>query len=317
MRVDLKRRSRGGYVLLIVLAVLVLMVTALSQLSTLSLRRALAAADAEVRLQQRVGAESIERVLLRRAAGLFDTLEQAAEQRASSATPRPHSIRAAVTFGGVTFDVVVADEDAKLNLNRIYHEAGKQRADRVIAELVGPLAARAIRTQPAVRPTPSATIASRDDGDDADSAEPTKVPPAFRGWGEVFDLKRLAEVTGSAAALPNVIEQITCWGSGSVNIRRASDDAIRAAAACILSDGAARRLLRRYRDNPNVPLEVLVIDEATNEADRVALRRLLGETSTHFSLWLDASTPARRSLRRFSVMRLTDEGVSTNERFSF
>jgi hypothetical protein len=315
-------------VLLLVLAVLVLMVAALSQLSTISLRRALAAADEQVRLQQRVGAESIERALLPRAAALFDARQKAAEQQLSldATNPPPGSspyrIRAAVSFGGVTFDVVLADEDAKLNLNRVYHAAGKQRVDRAVAELSGPVAARALRTLPAVRPLPQSGIGQREDFDDADDEDDgdegdEKIPRAFRSWGEVFDLPRLAAVAGTDAALPNVTQSITCWGGGALNLRRASDEAIRAAAACILSEGAARRLVSRYRDNPAVPLEVLLVGEATSESERIRLRRMLGESSSHFSLWLDASTTSRRSLRRFSVMQLTEDGVTINERFSF
>ncbi len=322
---DAVGQPRRGYVLLLVLAVLVLLVTALAQLSTISIRRALAAADAQVRLQQRVGAESIERALLPRAAALFDTRQQAAEQQLQfGETTGPldssrYRIRDAVTFGGITFDVVLADEDAKLNLNRVYHAAGKSRVDQAVRDLVGPIAARAARTLPAVRPIPESPLGGRDESEDAadQAAAAEEIPRAFRSWGEVFDLRRLAAVSGSDAALPNVTEQITCWGGGALNVPRASDEAIRAAAACILSDGAARRLVSRYRDNPAVPLEVLLVGEATSESERIALRRLLGQSSTHFSLWLDASTPARRSLRRFSVMRLTDDGITTNERFSF
>ncbi|MCA9140009.1 MAG: hypothetical protein KDB00_24720, partial [Planctomycetales bacterium] len=113
---------RGGYVLLMVLAVLVLMVTVLATLSKLSLRRALAAADAQVRLQQRLGAESIEKALLPQAGKIFETLEEQTEQIRESTgnvVPTPKQIRHAFTMGGVTFDIVLADEDAKLNLNQV------------------------------------------------------------------------------------------------------------------------------------------------------------------------------------------------------
>jgi len=123
-------RRRSGYVLLAVLAVMVLIVTVLATLSKLSLRRALAAADAQVRLQQRLGAESIEKILLPQVGRVFDRLEkQADEARATTgiADPIPRLIRGAVTIGGVTFDVIIADEDAKLNVNQVYHMTGKPR----------------------------------------------------------------------------------------------------------------------------------------------------------------------------------------------
>lgn len=307
-------RRRRGYVLLLVIGVLVLMVTTLAELSQISMRRALAAADARVRLQQRIGAESLERALLKRAGSVFQTLEDQA--REPPETVVPHQLRNAVTFGGVTFDVVLSDEDAKINVNQIYHATGPERMTRSLAELVGPTAFRAVRPLPAVRPNPTAIEPDRTQSSDA-GEEPSEVPRAFRGWGEVFDLIELAEITGSDAALPNLTGDITCWGGGALNIRRASDPAIEAAAACVLGDAGARRLVSRYRENPNASLEILIVGEAKRETDRTKLRRMLGETSTHFSVWVDASSPARHSERSFSVTRLTDDGITLNERFSF
>lgn len=308
-------RRRGGYVLLAVLAVLVLMVTILATLSKLSLRRALAAADAQVHLQQRVGADSIEKVLLPRAAKLFDDLEQQAEEirkTTGTAPPIPRQIRSAVTFGGVTFDVVIADEDAKLNVNQVYHMTGPARTESTLRDVTGPLSARSVRLLPATRPLTELLLESA-----TDSEEDAEIPRAFRSWGEVFDLTRLADGWGSDAALPTVTAEITCWGGGGLNIRRASDTSIRSAAACVLSDAGADRLLSRYRESPTMSLGILVQQEAKTESERLRLRRMLAETSTHFSLWIDASAIARGSMRTFSVMRKTDDGLTINERFAF
>ena len=315
------RIVRRGYVLLAVLAVLVLVMTALTTLSKLSLNRALAAADAQRRLQQRLGANSIEQALLPRAAGIFDRLEKQSEERrvaTGTAVPFPKTIRQAVTLNGVTYDVMIADEDAKLNLNQIYHLVGPARTQSAIAEVVGPSARRVIRLTPATRPMKEELMAeSVGDQDDESAPSENAIPRAFRSWGEVFDLTALSAAFGNDAALPNLTGEITCWGSGAVNIRRASDKSIQAAAAGVLSQAGADRFVSRYRENPTGSLEVLIQREANSETDRRRLRKMISETSTHFSLWIDASTTARKSLRSFSVLQQSDEGTTTNERFDF
>lgn len=329
-----RTRRRSGYVLLAVLAVLVLMVTVLATLSKLSLRRALAAADAQVRLQQRLGADSIEAALLPAAVGVFAQLEEQSDKawiETETVVPVSRQIRDAVTIGGVTFDVVIADEDAKLNLNQVYHMVGKQKTKSTLDDLVGPTARRAIRMLPATRPMTNELMESASTGEtdddssvntSSDSSDETEsplveIPRAFRSWGEVFDLSILSSVFGTDTALPNATSEITCWGGGGLNIRRASDTSIQAAAACVLSDAGARRLVSRYRESPAMSLEILVQQEAKTETERLRLRRMLAETSTHFSLWIDASTTARRSTRTFSVMRKTEDGTLINERFAF
>ena len=307
--------KRSGYVLLLVVAVMVLLMTALAALSKTSLKRALAASDARIRLQQRLGSESLEQILLQEAAGVFDRLEKAAEkERKGGADTRvPTQLRGAVSIGGVTFDVMLSDEDAKLNLNTVYHAVGLERTRRAIGEVAGPAVLRSTRLMPAVPPTPPSIQDSRGD----DSVDETIVPPAFRSWGEVFDLQRLSSTIGDDAALPNVTSELTCWAGGGVNVKRATDAAFTQTAACVLSQGAAERLVARYRESPAADLRVLIQTESSNERERLALRQLLNETSSHYSVWMDASAVARRSMRSFSVLRKTEEGSIVNERFAF
>ena len=161
------------------------------------------------------------------------------------------------------------------------------------------------------------TEALFDDRGSEDDPEVREIPRAFRSWGEVFDLASLVANFGDDAAVPNLTSEVTCWGGGALNLQRASDRAIQAAASCVLSDAGAKRLVRRYRESPTASAAILIHQEAGNERSRTRLRRMLSETSTHFSVWIDASAVGRRSLRTFSVMRLTDEGIMVNERFAF
>ena len=308
-------RTRPAYILLVVLAVMVLVVTVLSTLSQISLRRGLAAADAKVRLQQRVGIHSIERVVLSRAAKVFDRLEKESLD-GGLPPPPPRQLRSVVTFGGVTFDVLLADEDAKADLNLMYHLMGKQRTESAVMELVGPSVASAVRLDPAAAPVGDRWLADQVDPDDSDT-EPPEIPRAFRSWGEVFDLNRLAAVVGDDAALPNVTATMTCFGSGGLNLRRAPDSAMLATLSGSLSRAGADRFVSRYRDNPMIALDVLIEQESKTETDRIKLRRLLSTSSSHFSVWIDASTLSRGSQRMHGVVRTVDDGIQINERFAY
>jgi hypothetical protein len=304
---------RRGYVLLIVLAVSVLVVTVLSTLAQVSLRRGLQAADAERDLQQRWGGVTLQEALLKDAPKVF----LAQEERAAELTPGvppPPTIRDAITLGGVTFDMLLGDEDAKLNLNTVYHQSGKMKTEQVLAK-VQPRLTRAIRLVPAVKPMQLSRESRRDTDEEELSEQPQGPPRALRSWGEVFDIGRLKQDLASEAALPTVTSGITCWGGGQLNFRRATDDAILAVAGAVIQDGAASRLLQRYRQNPTVGVDTLLLAEVQNQQKRERLTRLLSQTSNNFSLWMNASASDGQSVRRFIVMNRDDEGVIRYEQF--
>lgn len=304
---------RRGYVLLIVLAVSVLVVTVLSTLAQVSLRRGLQAADAERDLQQRWGGVTLQEALLKDAPKVF----LAQEERAAELTPGvppPPTIRDAITLGGVTFDMLLGDEDAKLNLNTVYHQSGKMKTEQVLAK-VQPRLTRAIRLVPAVKPMQLSRESRRDTDEEELSEQPQGPPRALRSWGEVFDIGRLKQDLASEAALPTVTSGITCWGGGQLNFRRATDDAILAVAGSVIQDGAASLLLQRYRQNPTVGVDTLLLAEVQNQQKRERLTRLLSQTSNNFSLWMNASASDGQSVRRFIVMNRDDEGVIRYEQF--
>lgn len=312
------KRNRHAYVMLVVISVSVLMITLLSALANLSLRRGLEAADAERSLQQRWGAITLERALLSQAPKLFETREALAAEQDPGQPAEPF-LRTAITLRDVTFDVLLGDEDAKLNLNALYHQSGEVDAARAAMEIIGPGAGRALKLLPAVKPIAmdQASLGqnNRDQGGDEDAEQEIGLPLAFRSWGEVFDLRTLSETSGGPAALPNLTTGMTCWGNGQLNFRRASDEAILAVAGTVVQDGGAQRLLTRYRSSPTTTLAVLLQSEVASQRERDLLARLLSETSSNFSIWLDASTRGGRSLRRFTVQFRDAEGDTRYSRF--
>jgi hypothetical protein len=308
-------QHRDGYVLLVVIAVSVLVVTVLGTLAKQSLRRGLEAADAERSLQKRWGTLTLERALLAKAPKIFELREEIAAELTPGVPPST-TIRTALTLNGVTFDLLLADEDAKLNLNSLYHHVGEQQTQQAISKIIGPGTARTLRLVPAVKPLMLSRESQRNTLEsDENDTEPI-VPDAFRSWGEVFDLGAMEAQIGSDAALPNLTTDITCWGTGQLNIRRASDQAILAVAGSVVQDGGAQRLLKRYRESKTASLSVLLQTEISGQRNRDKLSRMLSETSINFSVWVDASANGSGSQRTFAVMRRDEEGVTRQTKFA-
>ncbi len=238
---------------------------------------------------------------------------------ASPGSPTPTTIRAIVSLREVTFDILLGDEDAKLNLNALYHYGGPGRTDQAISRVGGPIVGVAKRLLPAVEPmrlereTRRISLANEDD-EEGEGEEPI-LPDAFRSWGEVFDLGALDAGLARDASLPNLTIGLTLWGNGQLNFRRASDEAILAVAGLVVQDGAARRIVQRYRESPTATLAVLLQTEVSSEPDRKRLAQLMSEASTNFSIWIDASSRGGGSLRSFTVTRRDDEGVTRQTRF--
>jgi hypothetical protein len=304
-------------VLLVVLAASVFAVTVLSSLAKVSLRRVVEARDAELALRQRWGALSLERALLSEAPTIFEQREKIWEESNPGQPPPPPRIRDAITISGVTFDVMIGDEDAKLNLNSLYHRAGMAEVNQALAEVLPPAGRLALALWPAVEPMQlRRQQVGRPAPESNDEEKRPQVPMAFRSWGEVFDLTQLSAALQSDAALPNATIHITCWGNGPLNIRRASDQTVLAVLGSVIQDGGAQRLLQAYRGSPAPDIELLLVSQVRSERQRSQLRRQLSEISTNFSLWIDASTKSGRRLRRFVVMQRDEEGTTRYEKFA-
>lgn len=316
----------NAFVLLVVIAVLVLLVTALSMFAQASLRRGLAASDAHRRLQVTWGQRSLRQTVLARAAEVFDAREERYfEQLKQSGAaqppslPRP-SIRDAITLNGVTFDLMLGDEDSKVDLNLIYHHGGADKVNQWLRDFLGATSA-AVALRPGVDPgkieREQKKQTFRDESEDEDQQAPPPVRRAFRGWGEVFDLGRLESITGSPDSLPPLTAEMTIAGTGQINLSRATDEAVRTTGQSVLGDGGSQRLLLRYRSNPTIAAESLLQVEVSNEQNREQLASLIQQSGESYSLWIDVSTTGGHRRRQWVTSRSSEDGSRRIERFAF
>src|SRR5437868_13748710 len=103
-------QNRPAFVLVAVLGLLVLSATLLVAVSRAAPRSALAARSAEEALQRRWGAVTCRNAVLPYADQMLTALEQ--ERRRPTA-----KFETSIRLGNMTFDLVVADEQAKANVN--------------------------------------------------------------------------------------------------------------------------------------------------------------------------------------------------------
>jgi hypothetical protein len=311
-----RRKPAAGYVLITVIAVAILVITCLSMLARHSLRLGLQAADEERMLQKRWGEMTLQKAMLVNAESIFNLREEQANLQ-TTGVALPPVIRSRITLGEVTFHVLLADEDAKLPLNTLYHHAGLKKTEDGISRIAGSNAQLATRLTPAVKPRQIGREKRRiSNTDDAENENNEDIPDAFRSWGEVFDLATLTGTEDDQPVLQASTANLTCWGSGQLNFRRASDNAILTLASVVVQDGKARRILQRYRSNPTATLPILLQSEVTDQQEQRQLLSMFSETSTNFSIWIDAYSKTGASLRTFTVMKRDADGVSQKQRFS-
>lgn len=226
-----RRGRRPAYVLVMVLALLVLSTTLLVAVSRGALRAAADARDAADNLQQRWGATSCERALLPDAEKILGALEQ--ERRRPTAR-----CATSIRLGGVTFELILADEQAKANVNAILRDTDVAAAQ---SRLQTALSGSGLLNRIKLRPTAGA-VAGVVRGGTAPVVDDRA--PAVGGWGQVFDgvsAVQLIRATPGSRTAP--VDLLTCWGNGAINIRRAPEAAITLAGGRSLAGAEVSRLV--------------------------------------------------------------------------
>ncbi len=274
-----------GYVLLLTLLVLALAATALAAVSRASVSRAAQSVRREEELQRRWATLSTRHTLLPQAERLLGQAERSTRRPQQQWTLR-------LDLAGHTYELVIADEQAKLNVNALLRERGAARAQRDVRDALraagSPLTPRFVGVS-AAQPS----LAARLDSPEAQSP--------LDSFGQVFP--------GVAPeALPSSL--ITCWGDGSLNFRRASAVALTQYCAPQIDTLAMQRFLELRDGSPDAPLEVLLNRLQLPQSASEDLEERLTDASACHSIWISARTP-QRSWYYFTV---SDRSISEPQR---
>jgi hypothetical protein len=255
-------------VLVMVLVLLAVAAFSLAGIARRSLQAAEEAATAQADLQRHWGVLSALRLYLPSAEILLEG-EAKKMSLQSQGWPLPPCISSEFALHGLQFSVLLADEDAKVNLNAVFRQ-GTDGASQVAAVVgqMGGTDGTALSLQPIA-----------DAGTQRD-------PMVFRSWGQVFDLSQDTSAGEAAGRLKDQTREITCWGSGRLNIRRASDQAVRLVCQDKLGPDVVGKVLSLRREPGIKSLDDLLARMALRIEDRSLLERRLTDRSTRHSIWV-------------------------------
>jgi hypothetical protein len=258
-----------------VLGLLVLCATVLVTVSQAALRRAVEARGVQEALQRRWGVVSCRRAVLENAEVIL--------ARAEALRKRPVAVmNSVVRLGDVEFELVIADEQAKANVNSVLGNSDVVRAETRIREA---LAGSGLGNEVKIRATYGPIIAPIEQRDGALRVD---------GLGQVFDDVSPARLIRRAGGKVAPVELLTCWGSGAVNVRRASEEAIRLAGGRSITRVEVNRLIeardavfagRRGEVPAGERLRGLMAETASESVKNKGNLGLV-ETSSCHSVWI-------------------------------
>jgi hypothetical protein len=324
--------ARSGFVLLMVLVAIILVGVAMTASARRSLLASLSAIESQQSIQRRWGSYSCQKTLLASAPSLFELADRSVRQGRGQAKALPAVLEDRVVLGDQVFDLLVADEDAKANLNAIYDIGGLRAAENAVSDLAGTFEARTSRLTP-VRASASTLTAKKASSQksklsgSSDSTSPQIAPadetpaiinsfPAFRSWGEVFDLVQVTQMAGEDRQVAKMTRKLTLFGTGQLNVFRASDETILAVCQAALPKALGNRVLLAIRDASIRETDLLLERTVQNEEERQKLLVLLGSSSRSFSIWIETNAKNSRQ-QRFAVQSPNNFGNIQVTEFSF
>lgn len=290
---------RPAFLLLTVLVAIVVsgLLLAATARHSLTLARDVIAGGRD--LQLKWGARSCRRSVLPAAAEVFGDNSEPMQEAGDSlrmVSLRTGAVEAVVLLGGIPFRLQLSDEDAKVSVNTLYHFAGLSSVNKYLS---GPWRRVPIRLLPEVE---SKQLLQQDFDEEDSEEKDDGPPPAFRSWGQVVDFSVLGE---GRSAMPALTVETTCWGSGQLNVTRATDASVSEVGRLVVSRGEIGRFLRELRKYPERSIETQLDQLSIDQEDRFLLQELLGESSSSYGLWIVVGA-GRTALQQFSVAQRID-----------
>jgi hypothetical protein len=227
---------------LLTIAMIAIAAIVLAGIARQSLLLAMECLEAQEDLQRRWGAATCQQAVLDRADDILKKRADDLGESSDASEIPPDQVAAKVVLGGIVFNLLLADEDAKVSHNTIYRWRSEQEVNRVVQESAESSGGAVVR----LRPFRSDT--SRQDQH-----------PTFDSWGQVFELGCTGRNRISAEQVADATTGVTCWGRGRLNAYRAPNRRIERICGMVIEPAAIDRLLelrRQYFANkqPKGPL---------------------------------------------------------------
>ncbi|MEM6473735.1 MAG: hypothetical protein AAF802_29520 [Planctomycetota bacterium] len=253
MKRNRRHQQRSGFLLVTVVTMLAVVTLMLSQLASRSMRTAQQAVLQEHELQKRWATYSIRTAALENARELL---------RAESLRTGRHasSVRRRVVVDGQSYDLLISDESAKVNLPVVRLALGTEATESLVRSL----------TTSRLRPN-----------------QQVNNPELLLGkrWEDWFDAESIA-ATASTRELARGTSQLTLWGSQKLNVSTCSPQAIEGLWRALLSRPVPEELLEVSAEFPAPALSAVLARLSLRESELNAVRPWLTTESDCYSVWV-------------------------------
>lgn len=279
--------KRTGFILVVTLVMIAIAGILLTGICRHSLAMSLAVHQMTERLQKRWGMASCQRAAFRLAEEVL--METSLRDDGSRDVQSLATASLVVNLGGVDFDLLLADDQAKVNVNLLDANLDRETATHALESL-----ADGADVEVQLRP-----LAGNNLGADG-------LP--YKHWEQVFSPRELSLVD-FPDRLVWASRHVTCWSAGSrLHFWAASDAAIASVAGLVLSPMEVDRLTAQRGASPSGKVGELLDKLGLSQRKRTMLEKLLVDTRSSVSVWIRTGQGAQRSAS-FSV-RMTESNVT-------
>lgn len=263
-----------SFVLILVLALISIAGTAVAIVSSLYSSAVIRHAAKLEQLQTKWGRISCQNVWFPLAEKLL--LIESVESGNPSIAVKQHAV-----LGGIEFEILLSDEQAKANVNHLLGAYGKESLMACLARLQK-------RSRVAL-PVKLTSIMVPDKKNEDDSNDNVLISSP----SQVFAFKHPSCLLPSLEDDAHILSLVTLWGDGRLNILRAPADSIREIAQGLLTESDTAFICEarsRFGANVEDMLRTLSLDDAS----AAQLADLFVEKSRCHSMWIVATTNKRK-----------------------
>lgn len=304
--------AQSGYVLIVTLVIIVMSGVLLASTARISMEHAAQARRSEQDLQRRWGMISIRQLMLPNAstflANAYDRAKLSYESRGKQLAGRgispgsppqfQRSIQLPFMLGRMRFSVLLRDESARVNINRIYDQTASMDQTRRIISAISGAASAGLK----LAPVAGFAVGQFNQEDRR----------AFNHFSQVFSDASPERLIGPLHEDDGLIAHLTCWGSGRLNIQRCSPAALRAVLLTVLDSDTVGRILALRAENPELKLGEYLMKARAPANIFGWSQETLTDQSDCYSVWIMAGA-GRRTWHQWAIREPSPTGSHTME----
>ena len=265
-----QRHHRDGYVLLTTVLIIAMVSILTVGLVRQSMNMAMAARESQRNLQEKWGAASCHRFTLAKQNELLNLRVWNADLQAWTSEPISQS-ESSFVLGGMHFNVQMADESAKLNLNQIYRELGRQQTAQLARRFVG-------------HGNLKVDLKPMDDRHRRGAAE-----DKFESWGQVFAVR---DGQKSIVELKDATTKMTCWGN-QLNYIVADESVITETCKPIIGAALTQKLVKALKSENTSDWESELLASGGKNEQIKSLKQVISTQSDTHSVWVHTESGKR------------------------